>query len=106
MPSAWTTCPVTTAPGSAGERSLLAVDAPNVVIETVKPAEDGSDDIVVRLYESKRASTRCTLSTTLPAKSAAETDMLEVVKRELALVDGGLALEFRAFEVKTVRLRM
>jgi len=99
-------CPVRTSPGSAGERSLFSVDAPNVVIETVKPAEDGSDDIVVRLYEAKRTATRCTLSTTLPAKSAAETDMLEDVKQELGFADGGLTLEFRAFEVKTVRLRV
>ena len=99
-------CPVWQAKGSAGERSLFRVDAPNVVIDTVKPAEDGGPDIVVRLYESKRSATRCTLSTTLPVKSAAETDMLENEKSGLEFTEGTVALDFRAFEVKTVRLLM
>ncbi|MCD6289876.1 MAG: alpha-mannosidase, partial [Anaerolineae bacterium] len=33
--------PVRTAPGAAGEQSLFSVDAPNVIVETVKPAGDG-----------------------------------------------------------------
>jgi alpha-mannosidase len=99
-------CPVTTAAGAAGERSLFLVDAPNVVIETVKLAEDGSGDIVVRMYESKRTATRCTLSTALPVVGAAQTDMLENVQEELWCYGDEVALEFRAFEVKTVRLRV
>lgn len=98
--------PVLTASGAAGECSLFAPDAPNVVIETVKPAEDGSKDIVVRLYESKRTATRCTLTTTLPLTSAVETDMLEEAEPQKLSCDGGkVALDFRAFEIKTVRLR-
>lgn len=76
-----------------------------VLIETVKPAEDGSNDIIVRLYESKRAATRCILATSLPIASAAQTDMLENVQRELPCEGGKITLDFRAFEVKTVRLR-
>ena len=99
-------CAVTTAPGAAEERSLFAVDAPNVVIETVKPAEDGSPDIVVRAYEAKRTATRCTLTTSLRVVGAAQTDMLENVQRELPCEGAKIDLEFRPFEVKTVRLRM
>jgi alpha-mannosidase len=91
--------------GAAGERSLFATDAHNVVIETVKPAEDGSKDTIVRLYESKRMATRCTLSTSLPILGAAQTDMLENIQEELPCDSGSVALNFRAFEVKTVRLR-
>jgi alpha-mannosidase len=91
--------------GAAGERSLFAMDAPNIVIETVKPAEDGSKDTIVRLYESKRMATRCTLSTSLPILGAAQTDMLENVQEELPCDSGRIDLDFRAFEVKTVRLR-
>jgi alpha-mannosidase len=97
-------CPVTTAPGAAGERSLFSLDAPNVVIETVKPAEDGSGDVIVRMYESKRMATRCTLSTSLPIRGAAQTDMLERVEEELRCEGDKIELEFRAFEVKTLRL--
>jgi alpha-mannosidase len=98
-------CPVMTATGAAGEGSLFSVDAPNVIVETVKPAEDGSDDIIVRLYEAKRMATRCTLSTALPVLGAAQTDMLENVQEALPCEGGKVALEFHAFEVKTVRLK-
>jgi len=96
--------PIMTVSGGAGERTLFSVDAPNVIVETVKPAEDGSGDIIVRLYEAMRAATRCTLRTTLPVTSARLTDMLERGDTSLAVRDGAIALDFRAFEVKTVRL--
>ncbi|MBN1977337.1 MAG: alpha-mannosidase [Anaerolineae bacterium] len=98
--------PVTNAAGAAGSRSLFSVAAPNVIAETVKPAEDRSGDIVVRLYESKRAATRCTLFTSLPVAGAVQTDMLENELEELALNDGRVDLDFRPFEVKTVRLKL
>ena len=46
--------PAVTAEGAGGTRSLFQVDAPTVVIESVKPAEDGTGHVIVRLYESKR----------------------------------------------------
>jgi alpha-mannosidase len=116
-------CPLTTATGAAGERSLFSLDADNVIIEAVKPAvdkscfspqlsgnktcpEDGSGDVIIRLYESKRMATRCTLSSSLGIQRAAQTDMLERPQRELKLEQGEVALEFRPFEIKTVRLRV
>jgi alpha-mannosidase len=42
--------------------------------------------------------------TTLPVLRAAETNMLEAVQRELPWEGGRLALTFRPFEIKTVRL--
>jgi len=90
----------------AGEGSLFTVDADNVIIETVKPAEDGSPDIVVRLYEAKRTATRCILHTTLLARQALATNMLEEDGTPLPLQDGRVALALRPFEVKTVRLVM
>ncbi|MBN2392968.1 MAG: alpha-mannosidase, partial [Anaerolineae bacterium] len=98
--------PVQTAPGDGGTASLFSMDAPNVIIEAVKPAEDGSTDVLVRLYEAKRMATRCTLTTTLPVVSAALTDMLETPQGDLVVTDGRTALEFRPFEIKTVRLRV
>ncbi len=98
--------PVMVVPGSAGEGSLFSLDAASVVIETVKPAEDGSPDVIVRLYESKRGATRCTLATSLPIKSAWETNLVEEDAAPLEVVDGKIALDFRPFEIKTVRLSL
>jgi alpha-mannosidase len=98
--------PVQTAPGDGGTASLFSVDAPNIIIETVKPAEDGSTDIIVRLYESKRMATCATLTTTLPVRSAQLTDMMETPQGDLVVTDSQIALDFGAFEIKTVRLKM
>ncbi|OQA41272.1 MAG: Mannosylglycerate hydrolase [Chloroflexi bacterium ADurb.Bin325] len=98
--------PATVAAGAAAEavRSLFTLDAANIFLDTVKPAEDGSGDVVLRLYEAKRTATRCTLATTLPFARASQTNMLEEHQADLAFEDGRLALDFRPFEVKTLRL--
>ena len=97
--------PVTTIRGDAGQQSWFRVDAPNVIIDTVKPAEDGSGDLIVRLYESMRTATRCELQVGLPFAKAFQTNMLEQQPAKLTAKAGTVALEFRPFEVKTVRLQ-
>ncbi|WP_238404280.1 alpha-mannosidase [Paenibacillus paridis] len=100
-------CPVLTLPGQAVPApSLLACDRDNIIIESVKLAEDGSGDWIARLYEAKGASTRCLITAGIPIRSACETDMLEkqvVVTLELRQASQGIALAFTPFEVKTVR---
>ena len=95
--------PVLTARGAAGEQSLFNLDEQNIIIDTVKPAEDGSGDCIVRLYESKQVLTRATLATSLPFQSAVETDMLENKQKDLVFAANQLHLEFRPFEIKTIR---
>jgi alpha-mannosidase len=99
-------CPVLVVPGAGGERSLFRVDAPNVVVETVKPAEDGSGALILRLYESKRTATRCVLATPLPVAAVEQTDMLERAEVGLRCENGEIPLDFRAFEIKTLRLSL
>lgn len=93
--------------GAPGRRSFFSLEGGgNVVIDTVKPAEDQSGDIVLRLYESKHADTSCTLRWDLPVESAYLCNMLEEAASEtpLAVEGSGVSLHFRPFEVKTVRL--
>ena len=97
-------CPVTILPGSAGEASLFKLDADNVILETMKLAEDGSHDIILRLYEAKRTHTRCNLSTSLAVRQVFQTDMLERVQLEIPQDKGKIELSFRPFEIKTLRL--
>lgn len=91
-------------PSAAGERSLLAVDAPDGIVEAVKPAENGSGHVIVRLNESKRMATRRTLITTLPLRQAVQTGMLERAAGALPRNEAKIPLTFRPFEIKTVRL--
>lgn len=96
-------CPVMIRPGAAGEASIFNLDAPNIILETIKPAEDGSKDIILRLYESKRTLTHCILSTSLSVNKVYQTDMLERLQSELSVKKGKIALDFRPFEIKTLR---
>ncbi|NLG50513.1 MAG: alpha-mannosidase [Chloroflexi bacterium] len=98
--------PIMVVSGAAGQQSLFNVDAPNVIIETIKPAEDGSRDVIVRLYESKRMATRCTLTTALPVQRVAQTDMLENEQAELPVENGAVSLDLRPFQVCTLRLQL
>ncbi len=87
-----------------GSRSIFVLDKPSVVLETAKPPEDGSGDIMLRLYECYGTATRCALRTDFALERAFETDMLEQGGRELSISGGAISLDFRAFEIKTVRL--
>jgi alpha-mannosidase len=92
-------------PGKANRRSLFEVDQDNIIIDTIKPSEDqGSRDIVMRLYESMGTQTAVQLKSSLPIMQVFETDMLEQVKSELELTDGAVQLTFRPFEIKTLRV--
>ena len=79
--------------------SLAHTDNPAVVLETIKPAEEGGG-VVLRLYECLGAPAYTALYTRLPHKHAFDVDLLE---RKLAPAD--LArLEFGPFEIKTILL--
>lgn len=95
--------PAVTAEGSCKEFSAFDLDAANVYIDTVKLAEDGSGDLIIRLYEAKNAATSCKLSVNLPFAHAWLCDMLENKLEETAMNDGKISLDFHNFEVKTIR---
>jgi len=96
--------PLQTAPGTLEGFSAFFVDKRNVFIDTVKPAEDGSGDVIVRLYESKKADTDCTLGIRIPCGRVWACDMLENRLEELEVQEGCVRLHFHIFEVKTLRI--
>ena len=98
--------PVQVFNGNAGESSIFSVSTPNIVIETIKPTEDGSGDVIVRAYELKRMATCCILTTILPIESASLANMLEEGEGDLMFENGHVGLDFRAFEIKTIRLKI
>ena len=83
--------------------SLVSVDRPNIVIETVKPAEDGNG-IVVRLYESQRRRGPVTLTAGFEIAEAWHTNLLE--ENETALEPSGNSVELsvRPYQIITLRL--
>jgi alpha-mannosidase len=98
--------PILVIPGEAKEKSIFNVDKNNIILETTKPAEDGSGDIILRFYEAKRTLTRCIVATSLPVKRVSQTDMLERYLADIPIRRGKFVLEFRPFEIKTLRLTL
>ncbi|OGV48328.1 MAG: hypothetical protein A2X49_13885 [Lentisphaerae bacterium GWF2_52_8] len=92
--------------GAAKTGQLLSLDADNLIVEAIKPAEDGSGDLIVRIYEAMRSETQATLLSTLPIVNAKEADMLENPGKALKLANGKISLKFRPFEIKTLRLKI
>ena len=90
--------------GSAKTFSAFDVEKDNVVLDTCKPAEDGSGDLILRLYESKKAAVSTKVNCHLGSFTAQECDMLENPLSALEVLDGSMTLSFRAFEIKTIRL--
>jgi alpha-mannosidase len=83
--------------------SLVACAAPNIVIETVKRAEDGNG-IIVRFYECRRIRGPVKLSFGFPVKAAYRTNLLEETQAELGVEDGTVTYNVRTFEIVTLRL--
>lgn len=99
--------------------------APNVFLETIKRGEDddfspnsngnGTKTVILRMYEALGGHGRAKLriDPRVPVVNAYTTNLLEDRKAEVALIRDadaqghsslGLTLDFRGFEVKTVKL--
>ena len=89
--------------GRSDRRSLIEVDTPQVVVETIKRAED-SDAVVVRLYEAWGGRCRARLRTTLPASGAHLCDLLERERSQVPVRDGVIELDVEPFKILTLKL--
>lgn len=91
--------------GTLPERySLITCDSDNIIIETVKKAEDG-DGVIVRMYECFNQRTAVTLKTGFEFKSVTLCDMLENDKTEIKTKDNEISLELKPFEIVTVKIK-
>ena len=91
--------------GQAGNAySFASVNAGNVILETVKQAEDGNGT-VLRLYESQNARTKTVLTVPAGFTAAYSTNLLEEIEEELPLVDGKITFTIKPYEIVTILLR-
>lgn len=92
------------AEGAAPARSAVQIEKANVILDTVKPAQDQSGDRILRFYESKKAAATTKIACDFGTK-AYLCDMMENVLEEIPMENGVMELPFRAFEIKTVRIK-
>lgn len=83
--------------------SLASVGPKNIILETIKKAED-ENGYILRLYECENALTKAVLTWNQPFSKAYGCSLLEEIETELSLADGKIPLTFSPFEIKTVRL--
>ena len=87
-------------------RSVLSrgVDAKNVILETVKQAEDG-DGVIVRLYRFENARTTTKLHWNRPIASVTECDLQENAAHGWPVEGGTFKFTIKPYEIKTFRIR-
>ena len=83
--------------------SLLSVDSPNIVVETVKRAEDG-EGLIVRLYEARRTRGEATLTAAFPLAAAWRANLLEQNQAELPVQGNTVTFTAKPYEIITLRL--
>ncbi len=83
--------------------SFFAVDCENIVIETVKAAEDGSG-WVVRMYESQRTRGKALLSTNFKIKAAGRCGLLENIDEQLRIEGNSIVFSYRPFEIINIKI--
>jgi alpha-mannosidase len=83
--------------------SFVTADCPNVVIETIKRAENGRG-IIVRLYESLRKRGTVTLTTSFKIDEVKQTNLLEDDQKKLDHSQNQIKFFIKPFEIVTLRL--
>ena len=79
------------------------MDSDAIILETIKPADDQSDDIILRLYESLRTHANGTLHLPFAAK-VYESSMDEGETGALLGEGTAISLAMRPFEIRTLRV--
>lgn len=95
--------PATDNPPPVQIGSFVSVDRPNVVIETIKQAED-DNGIIVRLYECMRQRGPVTLHTGFSLAGVWRTNLLEENETELPHNGNSVAFSIRPYQIVTLRL--
>lgn len=88
----------------SNEFSLVSVNFGNVIIDTVKKAED-SDDIIIRMYECFNRKTNCIVTLLRSPAAVWECDFME---KNIAAVNTEFSkfeLTLKPYEVKTFKVR-
>lgn len=85
--------------------SLIKIDAPNIIVESIKPAEDG-EGYIVRMYECECSRvSNCNISFGIIPNEVYEANMLEELQSKAELVDNKIVVSFRPFEIKTLLVK-
>ena len=83
--------------------SAVSCDRDNVIVETVKKAED-SDALIVRTFETWNRRTDCTLTFGRPIKEAYVTNLLEDRDEPIQADGCQIRLSYKPFQIQTIKV--
>jgi alpha-mannosidase len=85
--------------------SFIRCSSSNVIVDTIKQAEDGTD-LIIRLYESSGIDCEVEITTATRYQQISEVNLMEINARTLKVSKGGhsLRLKFGPFQIRTLRL--
>ena len=84
-------------------QSYFSIDDPNLIIETIKKAED-SQAIIVRLYECHGARGTAKLTTSLTFADAKYCNLLEDDAENIHIENGELKINYSPFQIISIKL--
>ena len=83
--------------------SFVQVDQRNVIIETIKAAEDGQG-LIIRLFESQRKRCKCVLTTGFDISEGFRTNLLEDNLHSLETEGNRIKFDIKPYQIITFRL--
>ena len=86
--------------------SFISTDKDNIIIETVKPAENG-DGMIVRLYDCENSLTKVTLTFAEGMlESVEECNLMEEKEADIEACGNSFTVSVKPYEIKTYRVRL
>ncbi|RKW69827.1 alpha-mannosidase [Galactobacter caseinivorans] len=93
--------------GARAVQPLVTVEGEGVLLDAVKPSEDRSGDLIVRVHEAGGHHAAAQVRLDVPFASAVEVSLLEdAAGPELPAPDGAVRLGLTPFSVRTLRFRL
>ncbi len=91
--------------GERTEYSYITLSDDKVMIDAVKPAQDG-DGIIIRVYETSAHSGDVTMTLPCDNIKVVECNMMEVGEEEIMAEGNSFSFSIKPFEVKTFRVKI
>ena len=95
--------PVLLPASNVPQSTLCELDADNIIIESIKGAEDGQG-YILRIYVAEGSATQCQLKINHQLTSIVQTNMLEDVESQYNVAANEIELKFTPFEIKTLKI--
>ena len=89
--------------GNTQNKQLVSVNKSNVIIETIKQAEDGNG-VIVRLYEGERSRGKVTLQAGFDVAEAYICNLLEENQEQLSVENNSITLDVRPYMIASIRI--